>query len=73
MSRATGYPRAWAALVVALRMRTGSGLRIIASAIMDRASQALAEVFSTGESAPYRAVSERSSVPRSAMYNNQTS
>jgi hypothetical protein len=35
---------------------------------MDRASQALAEVFSEGEPAPYRAVSEKSSVPRSTLH-----
>jgi hypothetical protein len=35
---------------------------------MDRASQALAEVFSAGDSAPYRAVSEKSSVPRSTLH-----
>jgi hypothetical protein len=35
---------------------TGLALRITTTAIMDRASQVLAEVFSAGESAPYRAV-----------------
>jgi hypothetical protein len=37
-------------------------------AIMDQASQALAEVCSAGESAPYRAISEKSSVPRSTLH-----
>lgn len=44
----------------------GSGVHITTFTIMDRASQALAEVFSAGDSAPYRAVSEKSSVPRSS-------
>jgi hypothetical protein len=38
------------------------------TAIMDRASQALAEVFSAGEPAPYRAVAAKSSVPRSTLH-----
>jgi len=60
----------WAALV-ALRMPRGTGLalRITTTiAIMDQASQALAEVFSAGESAPYRTNSEKSSVPRSTLH-----
>jgi hypothetical protein len=35
---------------------------------MDRASQALAEVISAGDSASYRAVSEKSSVPHSMLH-----
>jgi hypothetical protein len=52
-------------------MPRGSGLalRITTTiAIMDQASQALAEVLSAGESAPYRAISEKSSVPRSTLH-----
>jgi hypothetical protein len=43
-------------------------VRITTPAVMDRASQALAGVISAGESAPYRAVSEKSSIPRSTLH-----
>jgi hypothetical protein len=47
---------------------TSLALRITTTAIMDRASQALAEVFSAGEFALYRAISEKCSVPSSTLY-----
>jgi hypothetical protein len=41
---------------------------IITSAIMDRASQALAEAFTVDERRSYRAVAETSNVPRSTLH-----
>jgi hypothetical protein len=53
---------------LSLRRGCVGAVRITTPTIMDRASQALAGVLSAGESAPYCAVSEKSSVPRSTLH-----